>query len=253
MSDPNASRLPKLNRQELSHFNLLQHNGIQADNLSDTNIKAALDSLNTKKQTPLSNNYKISILRTICKLNPYITVTAKELKIVPYRSKSSGTPITANQKLNVIRYAYQFKLDTISILKTSAAVDTIIAILLITSTTIGHTDLFAIRHIDFQSLIVNKFLAINRHRIDLNETLFAIAKPLIKALLHYRKSRFTQLMYTEKARFKNSLISVTPSVINRNIREIFISVNPGGVEINHIGLQYLRYPYPDVILAYIKS
>ena len=112
------------------------------------------------------NNYKISILRTICKLNPYITVTAKELKIVPYRSKSSGTPITANQKLNVIRYAYQFKLDTISILKTSAAVDTIIAILLITSTTIGHTDLFAIRHIDFQSLIVNKFLAINRHRID---------------------------------------------------------------------------------------
>lgn len=235
-----------------SHLKLLNYNNINVSKIDQSNVGEILDKLVNKKGKPISDNYKISILKTLKQYNNILVSKPSQLGLHTVRKSQS---FNNKQKiLKTTKYCYTISPATISLLPTTAAMDTIIAIILATSTTITITDIYKITISDLKELNEKNTLSLTKimHVIP---NLFDLAKPIINNLIQTRNSKFTIERYTSKPKFTTHAITCSSNVINKQIKDLYQYVNGEGIPENSqsIGLKSFKISYVDLLFQYITN
>ncbi|UVT30876.1 VLF-1b [Penaeus vannamei nudivirus] len=231
---------------EKSHIELLK-SITTIEDITNSNIENILKSLRTKKNKELSNNYKISILRTIKKYNKTITKTPTSLNLNTTRNSQPADVKVLENLLDIIKYVYNLNSATITLLANRSVIDSYIAILLITSCQITINDIYKLTKTHFNNLLKGETIVITK-RATIIPKLFVEAEPIINELISHRATLFSDIVS------QNDIISCSPDVINKTIKELFLeySASQHKHKASTLGLYKFRFKNPDVIFSYIK-
>ncbi|QBB28685.1 VLF-1 [Homarus gammarus nudivirus] len=231
---------------EKSHISLLRNSNINLDAITNENVGAILNSLKTKTLSDISDNYKISILRTIKKHNNNIVKKPHQLKLKAKRSQPNVTIDYTKNILNVIETSYSLTPNLITATLTRSVIDTHIAILLITSCNMSVTDLFQLRVDDLKTL-TNKQTVNKTNKIVVNR-LFLKAEPIVRSLITHRNT-------LNDINTTHAVISCSPNIINKTLKLICIenaallykSVSINADMFKSIGISKFKFKQPDVL------
>uniref|UniRef100_A0AAU8GCE1 Uncharacterized protein n=1 Tax=Faxonius propinquus nudivirus TaxID=3139431 RepID=A0AAU8GCE1_9VIRU len=253
--------MPAQDKLIATHLALLKLNNVEISSITPENIASILNRLTTKKKKKISENYKISILQTLQRVNNDLKVSPKQLKITGNRrSIKTLLPNFISNVINIIKYAYNFK-PTLFLAnnETTALIDTIIAILLITSTNIVIGAVYKLKLSELDLLVIAKTVTIQQFpTIIINPTLFANTEKKINALIKYRITSFTANKFSEKKKFSTHVISCNSDVINKKIKELNFLLNYKNTDIDDIhtfslGLQSIRFIPKDILYEYLRT
>lgn len=233
---------------EDSHRRLLLLNKVEIHKLTNANIETTLRNLRTKKNKELSTNYIIGILATIKKYNNSITYKPAKLNFTSTRKKSQHDNKAI---LELIKYVYSLNKETIQVTTTVSTFDLYIAILLLTSTNISLTDLYNINTKQFTDFIGEESLNMSKKIIKYQQ-LFKVALPLILNLVKVRFEEFKDVYSMVKTKFNTHMITSSPDVINKRLRDLYSLVNFGNANTDaSLGLYSFTFKHPEVIVAYL--
>ncbi|QLI62430.1 VLF-1 [Dikerogammarus haemobaphes nudivirus] len=233
-----------------SHLKLIRENNIDINSLTDQNIETKLRNLRSVKNKTFSENYLIGILATVKQFNKNITIKPSKLHLKTKRKIKTHHENTKGI-LEVIKYVYNLNKDTIEVTQNTSGYDTYIAILLLTSTNITIPDLFNLTLIDFRDLIERMFIIRNK-KIIKYDNLFNIAKNLIGSMISRRTDKFVNMaQFQQKAKFTTHIITCTPDVINKKLKELYNFVNNGTPIEHSLGLYSFTFKHPNVISMYL--
>ncbi len=230
---------------EKSHLNIIKK-VIPIDNITDESVLDTLNKLRTNKGAELSQNYKISILRTIKKFNKKVGKRPQYLKLKSNRNNNIEDDHFKEILMNIIQYIYTQTMNDINILETRSMIDTHIAILLITSCHINIKDIFTIRNEHLNTLTNREPINISK-KINIIPKLFIKAEPIIRELMKHRNT-----LYKDHTIY-GKLVTCTPDIINKTIKELYTEFNA----IKHIksksnlGLHKFKFKNSDIIYRYI--
>lgn len=228
---------------ERSHIRLLQRHNVDLSNINNTNIAEVLNSLKTKHgNKEITNNYKASILRTIKKLQAerynaqrdlgeLVSVSPARIRIKrkvnrSYRFKSE----IYESIINAVTYVYNFNVNIVAV-PSQSFLDTIIAILLLTSTSIKSNLLKKMQYRHFRDLYTQMStdtpylpIIIENVRVAIvNLDLFTRAFNIIEEIRRFRR---TELNTAQLERTENLLFFSKENYdLNKNFRKIYIIVN----------------------------
>lgn len=200
-------------KSEKSHINLIKTFKSEIDSITDNDVVNLLRSLKTKKNNKLSDNYKISILRTLKSVNSNITKTPKSLKLKCTRTNKT---ININRRkiiIDIIKVVYGLTTGVIQTTESRSLIDTYIAILLITSCQIRVDDIFKLTLNDLNELVTNQ--KIRKSKVILINRLFVNAELLIRELINQRNKIITDQMINV-----NMLITCSHNIINKTIKNL---------------------------------
>ena len=237
---------------EKSHINrFLANKNLEA--LNDTNIAGFLNNLRLSNDTPLSDNYKISVLRTIKLRNKNITKRPRQLGYISNRTTGTKNYYTIKQTiLQILGKVYALSTAVIEKLTSRSLIDTYIAILLTTSCNSSIEDLFALTKPNLATLVGQQFI-IKKKKVTVHARLFALAFPLIEQLLHARSQLAKRIN-------NNQVISCNPDIINKTVKILFIErclLSNCTVFTENasqaIGLHKFKYKDTDVLLTYLAN
>lgn len=234
-----------------SHRKLLEFNKVKIYELTNENIETRLRNLRTTKNKALSDNYLIGILNTIKKENTNITVRPSKLHFNTVRKKKSILNETTRAILEVIKYAYTLSNETIQVTETTSAFDTYIAILLVTSTNISLHDLFDLNIPEYNSLVTQESLNKTK-KIVKYTTLFPAAHKIISLLIQMRNFKYATIpIYSMKPKFGTHIITCSPDVLNKKIKELYNVVNFGVNTEQSLGLYSFTFKHPAIVINYL--
>ncbi|UHB41823.1 VLF-1b [Macrobrachium rosenbergii nudivirus] len=237
---------------EKSHYSRFFRN-VNTDELTDANIKNFLDGLKLKNNKQPSNNYKISILRTLKLTNKNITKNPKQLGYVNKRKSNMKNLFDIKSAVLAI-IAKTFNLSDFSITKITSRglLDTYIAILITVSCVGSINDILSLTEKDFDELI-NKQVVIKKKHVRINAKIFATAIPLVNRLINHRNSLDNHVD-------TNKLVSCKVDTINKNIRNLIIErciINKCTLftddESQNIGLNKFKFKDIDVVVKYLMD
>ncbi|UVX94941.1 VLF-1 [Callinectes sapidus nudivirus] len=233
-------------KPEKSHIALLKAANINVPNITNDTVENVLNNLRTSKNKQISDNYKISVLRTIKKLNNNITKKPKNLKLKALRSVRSQDVDGTKIIINVIKNIYKLSTNEIKSLETRSIIDAYIAILITSSCFMCIQDLYLLTETDLNNLIVHN--TINKTKKITINVLFHKAQPLIGELLNHRNTM---------GEYKTSkLISCSSNLINRTIKTIcvenasvYITKNDEDLKkfLSSVGVSKFRFKQPDIL------
>ena len=222
-----------MNKIEQSHIKLLKINGIDLNKITNDNVDIKLIGMKTTKGQPLSGNYLTSILNTIKKINgSKVTINKSQLSWKRHRSKKSRMSAEfLNSIANILKYVYRYKSNE-DVPETLSMIDTIIAILFLTSTNIKTKDIYDVSLDEFNKLYsnFNEHLVINGIKIIASPLLATQAFKKIEALLMYKSAKFEHIATKafkkeKKIRLTQYLISTAVTQINRNLLKLNLMLN----------------------------
>lgn len=264
---------------ETSHLKLLQTNGVNLNNIRNDNVDAVLSKLKTIRGNSLSGNYKTSILNTIKKLpNSKVTINKSQLSWTRNRSKKDRITVEFMKCIhNILTYVYNYEPHK-NVQELLSMIDTIIAILFITSTNIKTNDIYSVTLEEFDNLNKNNnfHLVINGKKLVVSPLLASQAFKKIEILLKYKSENFEDIILKnlnkeKKIKLNNYLISTAASQINKTIHRLYIKLNflimtdkknkfnnemddiLNEVESNSLGLQVFRRFNQDIIHQLIST
>ena len=264
---------------ETSHLKLLQTNNINLSSIRNDNVDAILSKLTTIRGNPLSGNYKTSILNTIKKLpNSKVTINKSQLSWTRNRSKKDRITVKFMKCIhNILLYVYNYEPHK-NVQELLSMIDTIIAILFLTSTNIKTNDIYNVTLEEFDNLNKNNHvhLVINGKKLVISPLLASQAFKKIELLLKYKSENYEEIFLKnlnkeKKIKLNNYLISTAASQINKTIRRLFIKLNfsimteknnksnnvmdatLNEVESNSLGLQVFRSFNQDIIHQLIST
>ncbi|AII15878.1 VLF-1 [Penaeus monodon nudivirus] len=231
---------------EKSHLQLLS-NKTNIDNINNANVAAVLASLRTHKNVEPSENYKISILRTIKKYNKNVTKTPQSLNIKSLRSNKSDDDAFKQIILHIIKYVYTLSSSAISMLDKRSIIDTYISILLITSCNITITDIYKLKNKNLTELLSNPIVLTKK--VNIIPKLYVLAQPLIQDLIKHRNQLFSDIINI------NNVISCNPDLINKTIKELYIEYNAviKLSNVKNLGLHKFKFKNSELIYMYINQ
>ena len=264
---------------ENSHLKLLQTNGINLNNVRNDHVDAVLSELTSIRGNPLSGNYKTSILNTIKKLpNSKVTINKSQLSWTRNRSKKDRVTVEFMKCIhNILIYVYNYEPHK-NVQELLSMIDTIIAILFLTSTNIKTNDIYNVTLEEFDRLNKNTDgpLLIGGKKIVISPLLASQAFKEIEILLKYKSENFEDIILKnlnkeKKIKLNNYLISTAASQINKTIRRLYIKLNfsfmtnknnksnnkmdvtLNEVESNSLGLRVFRTFNHDILYQLIST
>lgn len=198
-------------KSEKSHLKLLRSKKEDISQIRDDELILLFENFKTKQNVDISDNYKISILRTLKKYNDNITKKPKQLKLkaqrIPKKINVEGKRVI----IDIIKNTYNLMPNIISAIESRSLIDTYIAILLVTSCKITIGDLFNLTDNDLKQLVTHQTLTKNK-KIIIN-SYFAQAEVLIRELFNHRNNLTYQKPFNDKL-----LISCSQNLINKTVK-----------------------------------
>ena len=221
-----------MNNIERSHIKLLQSKGINLDNINNDNVDDILTKLTTTRGKLLSGNYKTSILNTIKKLDKSkVTINKSQLSWKRNRIKKDRMSIEFMKCMHtILNYAYRYEPHK-NVPEILSMIDTIIAILFLTSTNIKTKDIYDVTLEEFNSLHkdINTPIVINGKKIIVSPLLASQSFKKIEVLLEYKSKNFDDIVLKDfkqkRIRLNNYLISTAATQINKTVKKIYVMLN----------------------------
>ena len=221
-----------MNSIEDSHLKLLTKNKIDVKLLNNENVDKKLLGMKTTTGNSLSGNYLTSILNTI-KKQPGSNVTINKSQLSWKRNRSKKSRISAeymNCIANLLKYAYNYEPENNNP-EILSMIDTVIAILFITSTNIKTKDIYEVSLRQFNLLYqgTGNQIVIEGKKVLASPRLTPKAHEKILALLSFKHKNFANIgekfSYKKQLKIKNYLISTTDTQINRTLKKIHFMLN----------------------------
>ncbi len=242
-----------LSKTEESHLKLIKQYTSNIEKLSNNDVGQLLRTIKTRKNQTPSDNYLISILRTIKKCNENITKKPNQLQLQVQRHTDDDESSFAVKKAvtYVIKEIYTISQTTINSIDLRSTLDAFIAILLITSTTISIHTIYDLTTRDLKGLIETK--SIVKDRKILTNKLFTLAAPIIEDLITRRNS-----LDIDNVHFNvNFVISCVPNIINKTIKkmceEAAVTFHLEASALKSLGLNKFRFKNPNFIYKIVTS
>lgn len=235
-----------LSKTEKSHESLVRTKK-SIETLTDGDINQLFQNLRTRHNNELSDNYKISVLRTIKKINANITKRPKQLNLKALRSTALNVDIK-KVVIDIIKTAYTLSSTMIGNMTTRSLIDSYISILLVTACFTNIKDMFNLTESDLNSLVINQSV-IKGKKITINK-LFLQAEPLIRELITQRKTIDTDVEYNNTI-----LISCSPNIINKTVKSLCEeSATTFELDLNQfksIGISKFKFKQPTILYKFL--
>lgn len=239
-------------RSQRSHIKLITKHVKNIDKLTNSDISNLFHNLRTSKDKQPSDNYLISILRTIKKCNPSITKKPHQLNLQSERVSQESDVSIATKKIVTYLVKETYDLSQVIIDGTDhrSLIDAYIAILMITSTSITINDLYTMTIDEYNNLVRHK--KIQKEKRVLCNVMFELAEPVIASLLTRRGEIDTSTRYNIER-----VISCSHNILNRAIKKlceetaVFYKVD---VKVLHsLGLKKFRFTNPNLLYNMISK
>lgn len=248
-----SNRSVIFNKTEDSHMKLIKKY-INIDSLTDSNIKQHLNKLKTTKNRKPSDNYLISILRTLKKCNTNITKKPHNLNLQSTRvsdEDNETSMITKKVATHVIKEVYDTSKTIVNSMNLRSVIDTHIAILLVTSTSITITDMYNLTVNDLKSLTEHNTLVKNKKIVTNN--MFTLAEPKIQELLTKRSN-----IDNDDIKYNtNYVISCSRNVINKTVKkmceEATVTFHLDLSHLKSIGINKFKFKNPNLIYRLVAE
>ncbi|UBZ25670.1 VLF-1 [Carcinus maenas nudivirus] len=241
-----------ITKSEKSHITLLRTIKPDLTTITNENISEVFDKLKTKHNEAVSDNYKISILRSLKKHNTDITKKPHDLKLKAKRNKKITDVDNIKFILNIIKGVYDLSLNEITVLTTRSIIDTYIAILLITCCFINIVDLYSLTEQDLRNLTMHQ--TINKTKKIRINALFSKAEPIIRELISHRNTLVDNIP-------TNKLISCSSNIINKTIKSLCIesiaqlmmpNTNERKEFLTSIGLKQFKFKKINILYSFLQ-
>lgn len=221
-----------------SHYKLFNKSNLS--NLTDANVKNFVDSLKRRDGKLFSNNYKSSLLSTIKKENPNITITAKKLGWVRKRNNNELTSENFELIVKLVKYCQNFTFNDYNN-TTRAHLDTVIAILLIVYLNASISSLYKLKMTDLAGLEQMQKITLKNGDVVMPTPQFPFFVAKIKSLIASRSTMMDEQNVI-------NLISVVPDVINKQIRLLIVMFGVTRLD-QSWGVRFLEKLPKDILIA----
>lgn len=223
-----------------SHIKKLNSCDIKINELTNSNIRLAFEKVR-KLYPNLSDNYLISILTTVKKLNENVTVTPKYMKLHKKKRAIFGqtSPETMIGLTRVLKHTLRYLYYD---MKSKRDIDTVIAILVAVCTDVGSNELLVMRQKHLFELKENKPCSLMVKRKYSNapvrkvEPLFDKFIDFILAAIEYRVAVIGD---DAQATAATKVIELRIDSVNKCINELYNQLN-GKRPTESLGIQILR-------------
>nr|WOZ57662.1 VLF-1 [Menippe mercenaria nudivirus] len=242
----------RLTKSEQSHFNLLKNKSVNIEKLKNKEVKDVLNTLRTTKNKVPSQNYLISILRTLRKLNADITKKPTHLGLHSERNTEDEAVALQIKKsiVHIIKDVYNLPVVLINGIELRSTVDTYISVLLVTSTSILIKDVYKLTKSEYQDLCDKP--SITKSSKIMKNKLFPTAESIIDSLL---KRRDELDRASDRPILNNKVVSCTTNTINKTIKKLCqestVSLNTDLQATNSLGLSSFKFTNPNFLTKLI--